>query len=50
MEAPGSPIDHLKLGLRYKDDVVRVGDDWKIIRREAALQWHTGPFAPALDR
>ena len=44
MEAPGSPIDHLTLGLRYKDDVVRVGDEWKIIRREAALQWHTGPF------
>jgi hypothetical protein len=44
MEAPGSPIDHLKLGLRYKDDVVRVGDDWKVIRREAVLQWHTGPF------
>ncbi len=44
MEAPGSPIDHLRLGLRYQDDVIRVGDDWKIIRREAALQWHTGPF------
>jgi len=44
MEAPGSPIDHLKLGLRYKDDVVRVGDDWKIVRREAVRQWHTGPF------
>jgi hypothetical protein len=44
MEAPGSPIDHLKLGLRYKDDVVRVGDDWKIARREAVRQWHTGPF------
>jgi hypothetical protein len=44
MEAPGSPIDHLRLGLRYKDDVVRAGDEWKIIRREAALQWHTGPF------
>ena len=27
MEAPGSPIDHLLLGLRYKDDVVRVGDE-----------------------
>jgi hypothetical protein len=44
MEAPGSPIDHLKLGLRYKDDVVRVDDDWKITRREAVRQWHTGPF------
>lgn len=44
MEAPGSPIDHLELGLRYRDEVVRVGDDWKIMRREAVLQWHTGPF------
>ncbi len=44
MEADDSPIDHLILGLRYEDDVVRVGDDWKIIRRETAKQWHTGPF------
>ena len=29
---------------RYQDDLVRVGDDWKIIRREIARQWHTGPF------
>jgi hypothetical protein len=32
------------LGLRYQDDLVRVGDDWKIIRRETAMQWHTGHF------
>lgn len=44
LEAPGSPIDHLTLALRYKDDVVRVGDDWQIIRREAVRQWHTGPL------
>jgi hypothetical protein len=44
MEAPGSPLEHLVLGLRYEDDVVRVGDGWKIIRRAAKLQWHTGPF------
>ena len=44
MEAPGSPIDHLVLGLRYQDDLVRDGDDWKIIRRQAAKQWHTGPL------
>lgn len=49
MEAPGSPLDHLKLGLRYKDEVARRGQDWKITRREAVLQWHTGPFPrPAL--
>jgi hypothetical protein len=44
MEAEDSPIDHLVLGLRYQDDLVRVGEDWKIIRRETARQWHTGPF------
>ena len=43
MEAPGSPIDHLILGLRYKDEVARFGDEWKIVRREAVRQWHTGP-------
>ncbi|MGE4652306.1 MAG: nuclear transport factor 2 family protein [Myxococcota bacterium] len=44
MEAEGSPIDHVILGLRYQDDVVRVADDWKIIRRNTVKQWHTGPF------
>jgi hypothetical protein len=44
MEAPGSPIDSLVLALRYKDEVARIDGDWKIIRREAAEQWHTGPF------
>jgi hypothetical protein len=49
MEAPRSPLEHLKLGLRYKDEVARFGQDWKITRREAVLQWHTGPFPrPAL--
>ncbi len=44
MEAPGSPLDHLVLGLRYKDNLARKPDGWKIVRREAVLQWHTGPF------
>ena len=44
MEPPDSPIGHLTLALRYKDDVVRVDDEWKIMRREAVRQWHTGPF------
>ena len=44
MEADDSPLEHLVLGLRYQDDLVRVGDDWKIIRRETAKQWHTGHF------
>ncbi len=30
MEAEDSPLQHLVLGLRYQDDLVRVGDDWKI--------------------
>ena len=49
MEAPGSPLDSLALALRYKDDVARIGGEWKIVRREAVEQWHTGPFPrPAL--
>ncbi len=44
MEAEDSPLQHLVLGLRYQDDLVRDGEDWKIIRRETAKQWHTGPF------
>lgn len=44
MEADDSPLEHLVLGLRYQDDLIRVGDDWKIIRRETAKQWHTGVF------
>lgn len=44
MEADGSPLDHLVLGLRYQDEVGRFGDDWKITQRTAAKQWHTGPF------
>ena len=44
MEADDSPLEHLVLGLRYQDDLVRVGDDWRIIRRVTSKQWHTGPF------
>jgi hypothetical protein len=44
MEADDSPLDDLILGLRYQDDVVRVGTGWKIIRRKAVKQWHRGPF------
>jgi hypothetical protein len=44
MEADDSPIDHLVLALRYQDEVVRVGDDWKVIHRKTSRQWHTGPF------
>jgi hypothetical protein len=44
MESATSPIDSLVLALRYKDDLVRAGDDWQIVRREAVRQWHTGPF------
>ncbi|MCR9093106.1 MAG: nuclear transport factor 2 family protein [bacterium] len=44
IEADDSPLEHLVLGLRYQDDLVRDGEDWKIIRRETAKQWHTGHF------
>lgn len=44
VEPADSPIDKLVLALRYQDDLVRVGDDWQIIRRVATRQWHTGPL------
>ena len=44
MEAESSPIDHLVLALRYQDEVVRMGDDWKVIHRKTSKQWHAGPF------
>lgn len=44
MEAEGSPIPDLVLALRYQEDLVRVGDDWKIIRRTMVKQFHRGPF------
>jgi hypothetical protein len=44
MEAEDSPLDDLIIGLRYQDDVVRVADGWKIIRRTMIKQWHRGPF------
>lgn len=50
IEAPGSPLDSLVLALRYNDDVARIGDEWKIVRRHAVEQWHTGPFPrPSLE-
>ena len=44
MESDDSPIDDLMLALRYQDDVVRMGDDWKIVRRRMIKQFHRGPF------
>ena len=44
MEADDSPLEHVVLGLRYQDDLVGHGDDWKIIKRVTAKQWHTGVF------
>jgi len=44
IEEEGSPLQDLVLGLRYQDEVVRVADDWKIMRRTTVKQWHKGPF------
>jgi hypothetical protein len=44
VEKPGSPLQDLHLAVRYMDDMVRHGDDWRIIRRVLAKQWHTGPL------
>lgn len=43
-EAADSPIDSLILVLRYCDELVRVGDGWQIIHREAIRHHHTGPL------
>ncbi len=44
IEADDSPIEDLIMGVRYQDDVVRVGDEWKISRRNVVNQWHRGPL------
>lgn len=44
MEAEESPIEDLLVGVRYQDDVVRVGNEWKISRRIVIRQWHRGPM------
>ncbi len=44
IEADDSPIDDLVLGVRYQDDVTRVGGAWKISRRNVIKQWHRGPL------
>ena len=59
MEADGSELDDLVMGVRYQDDVVRVpgpggvdrpgaeagqGGDWKILRRNVVRQWSRGPL------
>lgn len=43
-EAADSPIDSLLLVLRYNDELVRDGDEWKIIHRHAVRHHHTGPL------
>lgn len=44
VEPKDSPIDTLVLAIRYQDDVVRYGDEWRIMRRVVSRQWHTGPL------
>ena len=45
MEAEESPIEDLLVGVRYQDDVVRVGNEWKISRRIVIRQWHRSKTA-----
>ena len=44
LEEPRSPLQDLHLAVRYMDDMVRFSDDWRIIRRVLAKQWHKGPL------
>jgi hypothetical protein len=44
IEPDGSPYPDLIMGVRYQDDVIRVGDGWQILRRNVVKQWHRGPL------
>jgi hypothetical protein len=46
MEPDESEIPDLVMGVRYRDDVARVGDsdDWKISARNVVNQWTRGPL------
>ena len=44
MEADGSPIDDLVMGVRYCDNVTRTADGWRISRRRVINQWRRGPM------
>lgn len=47
-EQPGGDHpENLIVGVRYHDDVKRVGDTWKISRRRVSPDWRTGPYPPA---
>jgi hypothetical protein len=44
LEADGSELADLIMGVRYQDDVRREGEGWKICRRNVVKQWHRGPL------
>ncbi len=44
IEADDSPHEDLVMGVRYQDDVTRVGDGWKIVNRVVVNQWRRGPL------
>ncbi len=47
LEAEGSELPDLIMGVRYQDDVRREGSGWKIFRRNVVKQWHRGPLPRA---
>ena len=47
MEADGSPIDDLVMGVRYCDNVTRTADGWRISRRRVAPRPHAPPVLTA---
>ncbi|MCH2171412.1 nuclear transport factor 2 family protein [Myxococcota bacterium] len=44
IEADDSPLQDLLMGVRYQDDVVRAGQEWKISHRRVVKQWSRGPL------
>jgi len=44
IEAEGSDLSDLVMGVRYQDDVRRDGKGWTICRRNVVKQWHRGPL------
>lgn len=49
LETPGNGHDDLVMGVRYRDDVSRAGDDWRIVHRSVALMWARGPLPRRVD-
>jgi hypothetical protein len=50
LEAPGTGLDDLFMGVRYCDDVRLDDGRWLIWRRQVFKQWHRGPLPRSASR